>query len=124
MSNNKIVIQSEEEALEIYNELARAESAVKQMKEALKDYVKKNGEVANKKTDVRMQLASRKPVWTFNDMSKVYNLLYFDQLNPNDYFNITGSKAEKLAKIWSEEEMKLAGGKLKERSDQFKITKY
>src|SRR5699024_5586588 len=123
IKGDKIIIQSKEDALELFKELTRAKSAVKQMEDALKEYVKENGEVADEEVDVRMQFASREPQWVFDDISNVYQMLFFDQLDPNKFFNITGTKAKQLAKIWSEEEMELAGGRLKERSDQFKITK-
>lgn len=120
----EIVIQSKEEALEVFKELTRAESAVKQMKGALKSYVEENGEVADEYVDVRIRLEPREPQWVFNDMSLVHQIMFFDGLDPNKYFNITGTKAKQLAKVWSKDEMELAGGYLKERSDQFKITKY
>lgn len=122
--SSKFVIQSEEELIKTYNELARAESAVKQMRKAIRDYVEENGEFADEDADVRIDVVEREPVWTFDDMSKVYQMMKFDGIDPDKFFNITGTKATQLNKVWTEEEMKLAGGYLKPRSEQFRIRKF
>lgn len=122
--NEEIIIQSKEDALKVYNELSRAESAVKAMKKALQEYTKENGIIECKETDVIMGYFPQDPVWKFADINNLYQNLFFDKkTNPNNFLNITPVNASKLAEIWGADGMKLAGGALQERKDTFKILK-
>lgn len=123
-----IKITDDNMALEIVKELQRAESAVKSMKKALQVYTKENGIVECEVTDVRIGYFPQEPVWDFKkekeNIEQLFYNLFFDELDPSKYLNITSTNANKLAKIWSETEMEMAGGYLKKRNDNFKIVKF
>lgn len=123
-----IVITDDKMALEIVKELQRAESAVKSMKKALQVYTKENGIVECEVTDVRIGYFPQEPVWEFKkdkqNIEQLFYNLFFEKLDPSEFLSITSTNANKLAKIWSETEMKMAGGYLKERNDSFKILKF
>lgn len=123
-----ILITDNNEALEVAKELQRAESAVRSMKKALQIYTKENGVVECEVTDVRIGYLPRDPVWDFKkdkeNVEQLFYNLFFDKLDPSEFLSITSTNANKLAKIWSKEEMEIAGGYKKERSDTFRILKY
>lgn len=99
-------IQTEAEAIELANEIERVESGLKMMKDTLKEYVSKNGEID---TGEKVWSFHESTSWKFeaDGLRKIAEGILLEGKNPWDYLNITAANLRKLD--WPEEELKKIG---------------
>lgn len=86
---------NEAEAIELANEILRLESALKQMKEKLKKYVKENGEVD---TGERIFYFSESTKWNFkpDGLKLLADYIHLSNKDCWDYLTISSAGLKKL----------------------------
>lgn len=104
----KSVDMTEKEAIQLALEIERTESALKQMKAELKEYVQVNGEL---NTGEKVWLLDQSISWSFDadGMKKIAEGLVLEGKNPWQYLNITPATLRKLD--WNENVLENYGKK-------------
>lgn len=102
-----------EQAVQLAKEIERTESALKKMKDMLKEYVEKNGSVntGEKVWDIYESVS-----WKFspNQLKQVAGNIVMEGKNPWQFLNITATNLKKLG--WKEEAIAKMGTKTIRRS--------
>lgn len=82
---------TQEQAVELSNEVIRLEAIIKEMKEKLKAYVEENGELIADDTVWKFQEAES---WEFNDIKSFLKSLVIDGYTVDPYSLITVNKTK------------------------------
>lgn len=92
---------TEEEAIELANEIERVEKALKEMKNKLRNYVKENGSVntGERIWDIRQSVS-----WRVNDAEKLKLLSDYIYLSGKDYWEYLGITTANIRKLGFDEE--------------------
>lgn len=99
-------INTQEEAVEIANEIKRLEAVVSTMKKHLRTYVEANGKVETADTVWYMNTSVS---WKFNpeQLRNVASVMALEGIKPWDYLNITPANLKKLD--WDEKTLNKMG---------------
>lgn len=99
-------INTQQEAIELANEIERIEATLKQLKDNLRGYVEVHGPV---NTGEKVWSCNNSVSWRFADMRKLAEGIVLDGKNPWAFMTITAANLKKLG--WDDVVIEAYGGK-------------